>query len=178
MSKTSDIGNKAIRELLANRLYTKPALVATGAVATFAVTSAPAGGLQYSIDGVVPAKKADVTVQPLAAIPELQFPITGTNGFYTAPAGTTFYFVITLDVSGNYGAVQGTYAGQPFFPFKAQLGSGDVPDIVVPAKYVAVGIIKVVNATNPFIPGTTLWNAAGVTTTTVDLSGFLPSTNP
>jgi len=176
--KLSDVSNKALRELLGNRLYKKSALVATGAAATFAVTSAPAGGLVYSIDGVVGAAKADVTVEPLVTLAALQFPITGTNGFYTLPAGATCYFTIVLNAAGTYYAIQSTYAGQVFTPFRQQLGSGDVADIVVPSLYVPVGIIKVVNLTNPFIPATTLWNAAGVTTTTVDVAGVLPSVNP
>ena len=176
MAKLNDVGNKAIRELLGTRTF-KNATV-TSVAATFAATSAPAGGIIYSIDGVIPAAKADVTVEPLTAVAELQYPITGTNGFNTLPAGKTCYFVIVLDISGNYFVVQGTYAGQTFTAFKNVLGSGDVPDISVPSKYCPIAILKCVNATNPFIPATTSFAAAGVTLTVKNLSGALPSSNP
>lgn len=178
--KLNDVVNRAIREALGSRLLSKPALVATGAAATFAVTSSPAGGLRYCVDGKCPDVKADVTVEPLTANAALQYPITGTNGFYTAPAGvtTTFYFLIVIDASGNYKAIQGTYLNQTFTAFRNALGTGALPDIAVNNTYVPIGWIKVVNTTNAFVPGTTLWNAAGVTTTTGDLLGVLPSVNP
>lgn len=179
MAKLNDVQNQAIREILGTRLLKKSALVATGAVATFAATSAPAGGLIYMIDGKVGAAKADVTVEPLVALAALQFPVTGTNGFYTLPVSSTCYFLIVLNAAGTYYAIQGTYAGQVFTNFRNQLGTGDLPDIAVPATYCPIGWIKVVNGvTAPFIPATTLWNATNVTTTTGDLGGVLPSVNP
>jgi hypothetical protein len=176
MSKLSDVSNRNLRELLGTRTF-KNATV-TSVAATFAATSAPAGGIIYSIDGVIPAAKADVTVEPLTALPALQYPITGTNGFYTLPAGKTCYFVIVLDISGNYYTIQGTYAGQTFTAFKNILGTGDVPDIAVGGTYCPIAILKCVNATNPFIPATTSFAAAGVTLTVKNLSGALPSSNP
>jgi len=176
--KLTDIVNRAIREAMGAKLLSKPALVATGAVVTFAVTSSPAGGLRYCIDGKSPAVKADVTVEPVTVNAALQNPITGRDSYYTAPAATTFYILIVLDAAGSYKAIQGTYSGQSFTPFRGALGTGDLPDIAVANTYVPIGWIKVVNATNPFIIGTTFWNAAGVTTTTGDLLGVLPSVNP
>lgn len=95
----------------------------------------------YSIGGVMYTK----------AITDDLFVLAG-----AAFAGATRIWVLCLDASGTASAVLGTSTSE--FP--------DIPDTVCP-----IGYIKVVAAAGTtFTPGTTLLDAANITTTYVDVS--------
>jgi hypothetical protein len=80
---------------------------------------------------------------------------TAPNSFVTLAAGQACTFAVITDSAGTKTIVQGPIvaAGDP------------TPVGAVPSDKVLVGVAKVVNVTNPFIPGTTAFSAAGVTTT-------------
>lgn len=101
----------------------------------------------------------------VASVPLVIEPGTGINpvlpqALRTLAAGESCSFAIILDTAGVFTVNQGDIvaAGQP------------TPVAVAPAGKAVVGAIKVSNVTNPFIPGTTLFSASGVTTTYVNLA--------
>ena len=165
MSRLSDITNLAIATLLGYRTISKAGL----AIGTTTSGINTTGTLSFLNNGVL-LTKAALTSQSIV-------PTVGLN--YTAPAGTTFYVSLGLDALGNVGVVQGSYAGQMLSQNPALgvgisqvgasfVGDGSMPD--VPAGFTIFGIVKIVNATNPFILGTTLLGAAGVTATYFDVA--------
>lgn len=82
-------------------------------------------------------------------------------GGATQAAGTTGFYLVTINAAGTVtvrqGAVVPAGSGQPLL----------LPN--VPDTDAVIGSIKVVNLTNPFIPGTTAFGAAGVTSTFTNL---------
>lgn len=152
------------------------AILAQGTAPTGFNTGA---ALVYSIDGII----RQLAAQTSTALTALATP------FYTQPAGTTVYYTLAVDASGNVRTVQGTFAGQVLNSGGIETrGDGTVPDVpdfsvastdasgnqTLATQWCPFGIIRVVNATNPFIPGTTALNAAGVTATYFDCM-YLPS---
>ncbi len=169
MSKTSDLLNAAIRELIANRCYVKATLaINAGSAATVKNT----GAIIYSVDGVMYTKSA-LSAQSIAVTNNY----TGsTGGAYVQPANTTVFYVLSLDSAGTVYVTQGTYAGQDLSARSAGAtakGSGAIPD--TPSGTTPVGVIKVATGAVTFTPGTTALDAANVTATYFDVS-VLPST--
>jgi hypothetical protein len=114
-----------------------------------------AAAINYAINGVFQTQKAIVASVPLVIEPNTGIVPTAPNTLQTLKAGQSCAFAIILDTAGTFTVAQGDIV---------QNGSlCSVPQ--APAGKAIVGAIKVVNATNDFIPGTTLFSAAGVTTT-------------
>lgn len=168
MSRTSDLLQAAVRELIANRCYVKATLaINAGSAATVKNT----GAIIYSVDGIMYTKAA-LSAQSIAVTHNY----TGTTGgAYVQPANTTVIYVLALDASGNVAVVQGTYAGQDLSQRSmgaTAKGTGAIPD--APAGYTPVGAIKVATGAVTFTAGTTALDAASVTATYFDLA-VLPS---
>lgn len=114
--------------------------------------------VNYAINGRIYQKAAAAT-QALVIEPNTGIVPTAPNTLQTLAAGQACAFLVLLDASGNYTVVQG-----------ALVEAGKAcPVPAVPANRVPVGVIKVSNVTNPFIPGTTAFSAAGVTTTYINV---------
>lgn len=166
MNRLSDVTNQAIQNLLGYRNVTKGTLaINVGGAATIKNT----GAINYVNNGVL-LQKAALAAQSIV-------PTVGLS--YSLPAGKTCYFSIGYDGSGNVSVTQGSYAGQTLNGNPAvgigisQLGAtwvgdGTIPDL--PAGVTPIGVIKIVNVTNPFIAGTTALDAAGVTATYFDVA--------
>lgn len=84
---------------------------------------------------------------------------TSPNAYVTLAAGQACSFLVVVDSANALTAVQGP----------VQTAGDPCPVAPVPNNRIAIGAFKVVNVTNPFIPGTTALNAAGVTTTYFNL---------
>lgn len=179
MPKTSDVTNKAVRELIATRCFAKGVLaINAGGAATIKTTNA----LNYSVDGVAYAKAAlaaQALALPNAAAQAVQAAITGRESYYVQPAQSTVYYVVALDASGNVATFQGTYDGQALLMPNTNMpvtAKGGVPDIDT-SVWCPIGMIKIALGATTFTPATTLLDAANVTATYYDLT-MLPSTNP
>jgi hypothetical protein len=158
---------------LATACYTKGVLaIQTAAAATCKTTNA----LVYSIAGIMYTKTALAT-QALTAP-------SGTV-YYTQPANTTAYLVVTLDAAGTVVTYQGDYAGRVVNSapnvgmVNAQqvgvVGGGYLPDL--PDTVCPIGIIKVATGATTFLPGTDALDKASVTFTFFDLAQY-PTTQP
>jgi len=170
MSKLSDISNANLRELLGNRSVSRTLVNLQNGTATFDGVTEPDAIMIVEIDGGL-FHIADVTNKALATLAALQNPITGQDGYYVQPAGTTVYYVWVVNAAGTSYVIQGTYSGQAFTPFKSALGDGSVPDIAVKSTYAPIAIFKVVtDATHTFTPGTTNWDATGITSSAAAVS--------
>lgn len=169
MSKTNDITNAAIRELLANRTYVKATLAINAASAA---TVKNTGAIIFSVDGVMYTKAA-LAAQSIA-VTHNYLGVAG--GAYVQPVSTTVFYVLSLDATGAVSVVQGTFAGQDLSQRNmgtSAKGTGALPD---PRDGTApFGVIKVVtNGVATFTAGTTALDAAGVTATYFDVS-ILPA---
>lgn len=159
MAGLKDIKRAAVREI-GSAYSIGLSVLDTDAAATYSTVQSPAGSLISVINGV-PRLVTDVTNKALATLAALQQPITHSDGYYTLPAAKTCYFLVVVDASANWYAIQGTYSGQVLYdaggrPF---YGDGSIPQVCVPDTYAVVGAIKVVNdATHTFVPGTTVFN--------------------
>jgi len=170
MSRTSDLLQAAVRELLSNRTFVKPVLAINAASAATVKTT---NAIVYSVDGVM-YSKALLSAQSIAVTNNF----TGsTGGAYVQPASTTVFYTLALDASGNVSVTQGTYAGQDLSQRSvgaSAKGNGLIPD--APAGTAPFGVLKVAtNSSTTFTPGTTALDAAGVTVGYYDVS-VLPST--
>lgn len=120
------------------------AQLATG---TNAGTIKTVAAISYAINGVFSSKA--ITDNISAA------------GGATQAAGTTGFYLVTINSAGTVTVRQGSVvpanSGQPLL----------LPS--VPDTDTVIGSIKVVNLTNPFVPGTTAFGAAGVTATYTNL---------
>ncbi len=137
-------------------------LLNSGALAVGSTASRVAVGVgaNYSYKGVFGLR----TVNSNALIPcEPGTGVGATPNAYTdAPAGSQFALLVLIDPQ-NANAISG--AQGPI------VGQGDpCPLPPVPNNRVCLGAAKVVTLTNPFIIGTTAFNAAGVTTTFFNFS--------
>jgi hypothetical protein len=82
-------------------------------------------------------------------------------GGATQAAGTTGIYLVTINAAGTVTVRQGSVV---------PVNSGqNLLWPTVPNTDCVIGSIKVVNLTNPFIPGTTAFGAAGVTATFTNL---------
>lgn len=122
----------------------------------------------FANNGVI-YNKAAMTSQVLTSATGPLAPGVGstTGGTYVQPAGKTVYYVVCLDSAGTVTCVQGSYNGQPLGG-PGLVGDGKIPD---PGTSVTpFGVIKVVTAgAATFTLGTTLFDAANVTTTFYDV---------
>ena len=128
---------------LAATLATAPALViGTGSAAKVKLTNATniiLAGVPQT--EIAAAVEAELAGTTLAAAEKCKWLVYITGGVITALQGPI---------------ISTTIVAEPELPS-------------LPASSVCLGYVLVVNATNPFIPGTTLLSAAGVTDTFVDL---------
>ena len=165
MAKLQDIQARALRELIGTRILSRSLVNLQNATATFDSVTEP-DALIVGLAGGGAFTTADVTNKVLATLPALQNPVTGNDGYYDQPKSTTVYYLWVVDAAGTSYVIQGTYAGQVLgygFP-RGPKGDGSIPDVAVPDTYAPVAVFKVVNGTTAvFVPGTTNWNAAGVT---------------
>lgn len=124
----------------------------------------------YSIAGRL-LSRAAIDNNPFTIEPGSGLVPTAPNAFVTLAAGESCAFAIFLDQAGAVTYAQGpvVQAGQlcpvPFPPS----GVTSLSSATGYGKAI-IGALKVVNTTNPFIPGTTLLSAAGVTDTYFNFS--------
>lgn len=173
MAKLNDLNHEAGRELIGARSTNKAGL----AIGTVKSGIDTANTLQYCINGIAYTKAA-VTSTALVAAP-------GSRSFVVIPAGKTCYIVMCINAAGTIYAVQGEYTGQLFVSqtnaptvdaYCSRVGVLNVPD--TPNDLAPFGLIKVVNGSgSDFTIGTTLFDAASITTTFTDLH-VMPATNP
>ena len=152
-----DIKDAALKYLLGNRVNSKAGL-AIGSVATKVSTAA---ALVYSVNGIMCSLAAGDIVL--------------TTGLPVVPVGSLAWYLLCADAFGNVTTVQGLNVGQG--QTDANTGAriaGIFPNNAlppVPAGTTAFGAVKVItDATHAFTPGTTAFNAAGITTTYYDLA--------
>lgn len=129
----------------------------SGAFATGSTTSqfTNAAAINYAINGSYQTQRGIVASVPLVIEPNSGILPTAPQVLQTLAAGFSCAFAVILDSAGNFTVAQGDI-----------VPNGSLcPVPVAPATKCIVGAIKVVNAANPFIPATTAFNAAGVTTT-------------
>jgi len=109
--------------------------------------------LNFSVDGVIFTKGATNNVALNQGAPVAHL---------TQAAGTQCLYAIDIDSAGSYYVTQGK------IETTANINAGAVK-LQLPEQNIATrcrfGIIRIVNATNPFISGTTALNATGVTAT-------------
>lgn len=165
MSRLQDITAAAVRDLLGNMVLSKAGL-AIGTVKSGINTTA---ALIYSIGGVL-FTKAAMTSQALTAYSRDGKQL---GNAYVQPANTTVFYTLAINAAGTtVAAVQGTYPGQvlvdPTQNGVSTGGDGLVPN--APAGFTAFGVIKVVTGNTTFTLGTTLFDAANVTSTFYDVS--------
>jgi hypothetical protein len=165
MARLQDVQSRALRELLGTFCKSRSLVNLQNATATFDSITEPDSQINVSIAGGS-FSFADVTDKALATLAALQNPVTGNDGYYDQPKSTTVYYLWVKNAAGTDYVIQGTYAGQVLgygFP-RGPKGDGSIPDIAVPDTYVPIAVFKVVNGTTAvWVPGTTNWNAAGVT---------------
>lgn len=129
------------------------------AIGTTTSQFATAAIINYTINGRFYSKAITAT-QALVIEPNTGIVPTAPNTLQTLAAGQSCAFAVFLDTAGAFTVAQGDIvaAGAP------------TPVPVAPSGKAIVGAIKVSNVTNPFIPGTTAFSAAGVTTTYINLA--------
>lgn len=172
MPNLGDISNRALRELLGTRAVSRSLVNLQNATATFDSVTEPDGIIILNIGGFA-FHAADVTNKALATLEALQAPVTGYAGYYDQPKSTTVYYVWVMNKAGTSYVIQGTYAGQILGNKVSppQVGTGLIPDIVVPDTYAPIAVFKVVNGTTAvFTPATTNWDATNVTSSAAAVS--------
>lgn len=108
--------------------------------AASAATFKTTSAYSYIVDGVFKTKAA-LSAQAFSA------------GHATVPVGSVGYFVVGLDAAGAVTTAQGI---------------GSIPDVA--NGVTAVGLIRVIATSVPFVPGTSALDLAGTTTAFFDLS--------
>jgi hypothetical protein len=170
MSSLSNIKSAEVAKLLGDRCMVKATLaINAGSAATIKST----GTIVYSIGGVMyshAALSAQAITITHGCFGDL---VANYPAKYTQPVGTTVFYLVCLDASGNVAVVQGNYAGQsltnPNDLSKVLTGAGGLP--VEPAGYTAIGVIKIALANAAtFNPATTALDATDVTATYYDVS--------
>lgn len=133
----------------------------SGAFANGSTTSqfTNAALINYAINGKF-YSRAIVASQALVIEPGTGIVPTAANTLQTLAAGQSCAFSILLDTAGAFTVMQGDIVS----------AGALCPVPAAPKDRAIVGAIKVSNVTNPFIPGTTLFGAAGVTTTYTNLA--------
>lgn len=179
MSSLKQVSSQPVRHLLGNRCNSRPILAIGTSKAAINTTAAA----EFVIDGII-RNKAAITSGALVALAASHLPTAGAAylqpsglaGFYTQPASTTVYYVLALNAAGTQVVVQGTYDGQPIANGAGYAeGDGNVPPL--PDGVAPFGMIKVVTGATTFVPATTEFDAANVTSTFYDLA-CLPAANP
>lgn len=180
MSSLKQISSAPVRSVLGNRCMSRP-IVAIGTTKSAINTTAAA---EFTIDGIIYNKAAMTSEALVATVAATHLPASqaawlqpsGLSGFYTQPASTTVYYVLTLNAAGTMTVVQGTYDGQPIANGAGYAeGDGSVP--ALPEGVAPFGMVKVVTGATTFVPATTLFDAANVTATFYTLA-CLPAANP
>lgn len=92
------------------------------------------------------------------------------NSFVTLAAGESCAFGIFVDSAGAVTYAQGPIV-QNGLPCPVPMPPAGFSSVGAAGGKVIVGALKVANTTNPFIPGTTLLSAAGVTDTYFNFAG-------
>lgn len=118
-----------------------------------------AAAITYAINGKF-YSRAIIASQALVIEPGTGIVPTAPQVLQTLPAGKACAFAILLDAAGAFTVMQGDIVDAGML----------CPVPAVPKDRAIVGAIKVSNVTNPFIPGTTLFSASGVTTTYTNLA--------
>lgn len=137
------------------------AALTSGGLAIGSTTSqfSTASIITYVINGRFFTRAAAAT-QALVIEPNTGIVPTAPNTLQTLAAGQSCAFAVILDTAGTFTVAQGDI-----------VAAGQVTPVPAPpAGKAIVGAIKVSNVTNPFIPGTTAFSAAGVTTTYINLA--------
>lgn len=143
--------------------------LSSGALAagTNAGTVQNASVIAYTVDGAHYSKAATNNVAPTVNVPAVASNGYATNGAFTGQVGgSTRLIGIYLDAAGAYSFVPGPVV------VTADLAAGQAPlQFPAPIKgRTCVGVLRVaVTAGTTFIPGTTALNAAGVTTSFLNL---------
>jgi hypothetical protein len=172
--KLNQHGLSAVRQL--GTIVLSRAVLAIGTVKSgFNTTNA----LIYAIDGVIRSLAAQ-TSTALTAL---------ADAFYVQPANTTVYYTLAVNAAGTVRCIQGDFAGRQKFVGGVEVrGDGNIPDVpdlsvastdangvqTLSDQWCPFGVIKVVTGATTFTPGTTLFDAANVTTTFFDVA-FLPA---
>lgn len=146
-----------------NDLVGFTASLSSGGLAIGTTTSqfSTAAAITYAIDGRLYSKGITAT-QALVIEPNTGPTATAPNAFASLGANQACTFLITLDTSGNFRVVQGPIVDAA----AVKVPVGQLPD----ARAVC-GLIKVVTgASGSFVPTTTAFSAAGVTTTYINLA--------
>lgn len=104
----------------------------------------------YAVEGIIFTKAATNNI-PL---------VTGTP--VNLAAGFSCLYAVDIDAAGLYTVVAGKPARTA--DITAQNTRLEFPELP-PATRTRIAIVRIVNVTNPFIPGTTALNASGVTAT-------------
>lgn len=180
MSSLKQVTSAPVRHALGNRCMTRPILAIGTSKAAFNTGAAAVN----SIDGIIRNLGAQTSTALVATVAATHLPAaeagwlqpSGRSGFYTQPASTTVYYVLTVNAAQTVTVVQGTYDGQPIANSSGYAeGDGNVP--AIPAGLAPFGMIKVVTGATTFVPATTEFDAANVTSTFYDLA-CLPAANP
>ena len=120
-----------------------------------------ANTITYVINGRF-YSRASIASQALVIEPGTGIVPTAPNTLQNIPAGSSCAFSVVLDTSGAFTVVQGPIV-------EGVTASCPVPQ--APVGKAIVGVIKVANGTaSAFVPGTTAFNTASVTTTYINLS--------
>lgn len=152
----ADLDHASIRNAVANHAYSKPGLAIHGTNKENALTAA---AIVASIAGVMYTKAAvtEIDLSALAVIDE-----TGATKTLTAQAtATDRIYLLVMNSSATLKIVQGV----------AVATGATCKSPRCPSDYVAVGAIKIGNATgSAFTFGTTAMNTASITATFYDLA--------
>jgi hypothetical protein len=133
----------------------------SGGLAIGSTTSqfSTANTITFAIRGRFYSKTAAAT-QAFVIEPNTGIVPTAPNTLQTLAAGQSCTFSVILDTAGAFTVMQGDI-----------VDNGNLAPVrVAPSDKAIVGVIKIANTTNPFIPGTTALTATGVTATYINLS--------
>lgn len=148
MSNLRNIKNQDARDVTATSCFSKPGLAAGTSAGTIKTTAAA----EYSIGGITFSKAATDNVAVTAGVAQ--------------PASSTAIYVVAADAAGAITTVAG----------RAVTGANTPVSPLIANSLAAIGAFKIVtNASASFTPGTTAFNAAGVTATFFDLARVPPT---
>lgn len=120
--------------------------------------------IAYCLAGKFVTSKAITDNIPFTIEPNSGIVPTAPNSFKTLQAGESCAFGVLLDSAGTVTFIQGDVVPNGQLCPVPNAPAGLTSTAGAGAK-VLVGALKVANTTNPFIPGTTLLSATGVTDT-------------
>ncbi len=146
-----------------NDLAGLTASLTSGGLAIGSTTSqfSTAAAITYAIDGRLYSKGITATQALVIEDNTSPNPLTP-DSFVSLGASQACTFLITLDTSGNFRVVQGPIV---------DASATKVPVGQLPDSRAVCGIIKVVTgATGSFVPTSTAFSAAGVTTTYINMA--------